>query len=330
MIPKLIHQVWFDMGNGVTVPDKYKPMNDSKRRHMKEEDGWRYVLWNEAMSNQLLQDHYPWFIPYYQTFKNKICQADAIRYFVLHRYGGVYLDQDLTIHKSLEPLLQNRDAVFIHDCPKCSKGHLDYHQLVVSQHPSDPSVTKLQSLYELGVTSANNFFMASVPRHPVFAFLTRQLIVSHGSPEHVANSYLSVLQTTGPVFLERSLRDYWEHHDERKHSIYILPQFCMSTSKLPAPVLKQLRDEYKKNTLLSREWFHADHDYDGTWIVNRKGKKRNPIRFGKKHKSRELSKPPAVNQSGSTTVTQGVVGIAVPLLTAVMSIGLLLLLAVKK
>ncbi|KAF8827977.1 hypothetical protein HHX47_DHR4001039 [Lentinula edodes] len=43
-------------------------------------------------SREFIAEHYPWFLDTFNDYKYAIQRADAIRYFVLHHYGGVYLD----------------------------------------------------------------------------------------------------------------------------------------------------------------------------------------------------------------------------------------------
>jgi len=40
---------------------------------------------------QLIRDKYPWFLGTFKGYPHGIQRADALRYFVLHEYGGVYL-----------------------------------------------------------------------------------------------------------------------------------------------------------------------------------------------------------------------------------------------
>lgn len=44
---------------------------------------------------------YPWFLETFDTYRFPIQRADAIRYFILAHYGGVYIDLDDVREKSL-------------------------------------------------------------------------------------------------------------------------------------------------------------------------------------------------------------------------------------
>lgn len=54
-----------------------------------------YKLWTDELALDFIKTHYPWFLPTYLGYKFDIQRADVIRYFVLHKYGGIYMDLDI-------------------------------------------------------------------------------------------------------------------------------------------------------------------------------------------------------------------------------------------
>jgi hypothetical protein len=63
------------------------------------------MLWTDASSREFIAGHYPWFLDTFDNYTYPIQRADAIRYFVLHHYGGIYLDLDIGCLRPLDPLL---------------------------------------------------------------------------------------------------------------------------------------------------------------------------------------------------------------------------------
>ena len=51
-------------------------------------------MWTDAKSRELIATEYPWFLNTFDNYTHPIQRADAIRYFVLAHYGGVYIDLD--------------------------------------------------------------------------------------------------------------------------------------------------------------------------------------------------------------------------------------------
>jgi hypothetical protein len=65
----------------------------------------KYMLWTDAGSREFIAAHYPWFLNTFDNYRYPIQRADAIRYFVLYHYGGIYMDLDIGCRRSVDPLL---------------------------------------------------------------------------------------------------------------------------------------------------------------------------------------------------------------------------------
>lgn len=63
------------------------------------------MLWTDASSREFIAQHYRWFLDTFDSYPYPIQRADAIRYFVLHHYGGIYMDLDIGCLRRLDPLL---------------------------------------------------------------------------------------------------------------------------------------------------------------------------------------------------------------------------------
>jgi len=63
------------------------------------------MLWTDASSREFIAQNYRWFLDTFDSYPYGIQRADAIRYFVLHHYGGVYVDLDIGCLRQLDPLL---------------------------------------------------------------------------------------------------------------------------------------------------------------------------------------------------------------------------------
>ncbi len=51
-------------------------------------------LWTDASSREFIAAEYPWFLDTFDGYDHNIQRADAIRYFVLAHFGGIYIDLD--------------------------------------------------------------------------------------------------------------------------------------------------------------------------------------------------------------------------------------------
>lgn len=106
----------------------------------------------------------------FDSYPFPIQRADAIRYFVLHFYGGVYIDLDDGCNRRLDPLLS---------------------------YPS--------WLRRTIPTGISNDAMGSVAQHPFFTHVIESLASYNrnwGLP------YISVMYSTGPLFLSVMWKEY--------------------------------------------------------------------------------------------------------------------------
>ncbi|KAF8760201.1 Glycosyltransferase sugar-binding region containing DXD motif [Rhizoctonia solani] len=85
-----------------TLPERWQAVSKTCRDMMPD---YEYMLWTDQASDDFIAEHYSWFLPTFRAYTYPIQRADAIRYFVLHHYGGVYLDLDVGCNRRLDPLL---------------------------------------------------------------------------------------------------------------------------------------------------------------------------------------------------------------------------------
>ena len=99
MIPKKIHYCWLGGGE---LPELAKRCIASWHKHMPD---WEYVLWNEQNFDI---ESAPAYVQEAYAAKKFAFASDYVRIFALEKEGGVYLDTDVEVLKSYEPLLENR------------------------------------------------------------------------------------------------------------------------------------------------------------------------------------------------------------------------------
>lgn len=104
VIPKTVHQTW----KTDQIPEAWRPYQASWTTA---QPHWQYRLWTDTDNRQLIEDHYPWFLPTYEAFPRQIQRVDAAKYFILHAYGGVYADLDCECVKPLDELIACGGAV---------------------------------------------------------------------------------------------------------------------------------------------------------------------------------------------------------------------------
>jgi mannosyltransferase OCH1-like enzyme len=171
VIPQRIFQTW----RSPSVPTRWLRMQHSWRRH---HPGWDYRLWTDDDNHAFIAQHYPRFLPLYDAYPEPIMRVDAVRYFWMFHFGGLYADLDMECVRPFEPLLTRR-------------------QLVLGLEPDahvEPWVR--QEGFRRIVCNA---VIASVPGHPFWPHLFKMMRESQES---------TVLNRTGPFLLTRALASF--------------------------------------------------------------------------------------------------------------------------
>lgn len=144
-------------------------------------------LWTDEGARDFLSREYPWFIESWDNYAFPIQRADAIRYFVLHHYGGIYLDMDTFCNQTF-PMheVENDDA--------------------------SPHIAVFKSTVPTGVT---NDLMISSLRHPAFAIAIAQLPSYFAATRFWAEflPYVNIMLSSGPLFLSLVVKDYLLQQD---------------------------------------------------------------------------------------------------------------------
>ena len=138
-IPRIIHLIWV----GDNEKPNYFDNNVNKWKELM--PSWEVRIWT---NNDITTEHFPEeIINLLNDVKKGAQKADIMRYFIMEKYGGFYLDADITPHRSLEPLITqipDGKVIICHDLP------LTWQYISIG-------------------------FFAAIPNHPLFQ-LTTQLV----------------------------------------------------------------------------------------------------------------------------------------------------------
>ena len=94
MIPRIFHQIWV---GDAPFPDEFKSYQETWRRHHPE---WELRLWTEDDIPADLERR-----EVYERLRVPAERADILRFELLHRFGGVYLDTDFECRQPIDPLI---------------------------------------------------------------------------------------------------------------------------------------------------------------------------------------------------------------------------------
>lgn len=163
LIPKIIHQTY----KTNAIPAKWQR---GQQACVDLHPDYQYILWTDHSARQFIQSHYSWFLPVWDRYPYPIERADAIRYFVLDHYGGIYIDLDDGCNRKLDPLLALRAFV----------------------RKTSP-------------TGISNDVLGAVPGHPFFKMAIANLAAYQ---RNWLVPYITIMISTGPLFLSVMWRRY--------------------------------------------------------------------------------------------------------------------------
>lgn len=210
-IPMVIHQIWL----GSPFPNKYKRWQEQIKQLHPE---WEYKLWTDkdvaefAMINKKI----------YRKASNWGEKSDILRYEILYRYGGVYLDCDVQCFAKLDEL------------------HKAYHFYAGFEPFWAGSETRCLSV--------GNAIIAAAPKHPIMKRCIKN--IKKFSRLHFPLSYnMQTVAKTGPMMFTRSCYEILSQSNDGKNNI-IFP------SKLFYPEDTMNRDKNIDNYFI-HYWTHS-------------------------------------------------------------------------
>ncbi len=132
-IPKIIHQIWLGPRE---IPKKHlEQMQSWKKFH----PNWQYKLWRES-------DIAEW------NFENKDLfdkassfqeRADILRYEILRKYGGIYVDVDYVALKNFDHLFHHHDFLGSLEPSHKRHGDLVMTNAIIAARPNHPVFTEI-------------------------------------------------------------------------------------------------------------------------------------------------------------------------------------------
>ena len=192
-IPKTIHQIW--SGISEPLPEHFRLLGETWKEHYPD---WEYEFWDNNKMNQFIQDHYPQYRDIYNRFPYNVQRWDAIRYLILDKIGGMYVDFDYESICNMEELLGDKSCCFA---------------LEPESHFSALGRTKKEPVF-------NNALMLSEPEHPfmkrIIDTVFSEKMIAHKDPKMTA-----VLNTTGPWMISDLY--YFDSTKQEQDNVYLIP-----------------------------------------------------------------------------------------------------------
>ena len=225
-IPRILHQTWKDEH----PPEPLRSWRQTWREHHPD---WEHRLWTDAGNRAFLAAHYPWFLPIFDAYPEPVMRADAVRYFLLLHFGGLYADMDFECLRPFDDALLARGPVLI--------------GLEPAQH-AERDLARSRGLERI----LCNALMASVPGHPFWHCVIAEL--------RARRAEAMPLDATGPFMLSAA----FERYEARGDIALLAPEllYPLTAEEVEAGLADSLRAERAADS-------YALHHWHGTWIRRR-------------------------------------------------------------
>ncbi|KAK0385955.1 hypothetical protein NLU13_7130 [Sarocladium strictum] len=169
VVPKKMHLIALGNANLTKYKDAIQTCRDLH-------GDWEHNMWTDDNATEFLTAHYPDIVPHYTGYHQNIQRANILRYALLHHFGGVYLDLDVSCHVVLDdtPLVK---------LPFVSPG----------AHPA----------------GVNNAFIATKPGHPFLGLALANVPrydMYWGLPMRIP--YVENMLSTGCMYFSNRWMDY--------------------------------------------------------------------------------------------------------------------------
>lgn len=172
LAPNILHQICLQEGRNSTL-DKYQPAREScEALHT----SWYHMLWTDDNATEFVSNNYPSILPHYKHYAQTIQRTNILRYLLLHHYGGVYLDLDVSCRVPLDDF-----------------RHLPW--ITPGAHPA----------------GINNAFILTKPRHP---FLNELIAKIPSRDLKWGLPYVENMLSTGCMFITNAWMSYIRRNDE--------------------------------------------------------------------------------------------------------------------
>jgi mannosyltransferase OCH1-like enzyme len=161
-IPKIIHQT-------ARTRDISREWSCFQAKVLALHPGWEYRFWTDDDNWRFVHREFPEFFSVYVALPKSICRADVIRYLIMYKIGGLYLDLDYEMLKPFDLL---------------------HHTLVLPYSRQRDAGDDCNLL--------GNSFFASVPGHPFWKSLIDSVAADPPQGDDI-----DVESATGPRFVTR-------------------------------------------------------------------------------------------------------------------------------
>ena len=193
--PKIIHQIWSETYR--PLPLNFKLLSKTWKHHYPD---WEYIFWDNEKMDNFISENFTQYMDMYKRFPFEVQRWDSIRYLILYKMGGMYIDFD---YESIRPMNE-----LIHQKSCCFAQEPEVHCKIFNKN-----------------IMFTNALMVCIPEHPFMKKIIDSVFSEETINHNASINELCVLNTTGPW----KLIDLYESLSKsEKNEIYLIPDQYVS------------------------------------------------------------------------------------------------------
>ncbi len=202
---RIIHQIWFgNIPNKREAKKAFAKLAKHRDTWLDKNPDWFYICWNLELAENFVRKCYPQHWDLYRNYSYQIQRCDVLRYFFLHRYGGLYADMDYHCNRSWNE--------------------------VVRDYPNDFYLVETPNSF--GETAhVSNSLMYCRPRHIFWHKLFIDLENNATVPSYYSR-HIAIMFTTGPGILNRCFKRYRLRYGLSYYPSQLFHPYGLSKDKL--------------------------------------------------------------------------------------------------
>tara|TARA_Y100000389_G_scaffold200081_1_gene239779 strand:- start:52 stop:870 length:819 start_codon:yes stop_codon:yes gene_type:complete len=236
MIPKIIHQIWFQGEKNIKQPYKY-----CRETCLKINKNYKFLFWDQPKIEHLIKNNYSEWWGLYNNYPHMIQKIDFAKWVILHKYGGIYMDMDMECIKQLESLITDKYELVFSSLNAGCKMHSRF----------CVSIFFTSSFMYYNQPFLSNGFFACVPNHPFWIDILNAS--KNNSKKYIFEPKLFYIQrSTGNALTTNIVRNKWINNSTILHYKYLEP--C--ESKFDCQLTE---DSYAKD-YLNNSWMTSDEN----------------------------------------------------------------------
>lgn len=229
-IPKIIHQIW----GGGPLPKHLQILSETWKRDYPD---WKYEFWDDERVNKFVLEHYPKYYQQFIDFPYGVQRWDAVRYLILNKMGGMYVDFDIESIRSIESTVQHENCCFALDPD--------------SHRRSEKKELMLNNALMLSISG--HWFMRKI----IKTIFSNKTINNDNRPKHI-----QVFTSAGPWMLVDLYNGLAE---VEKEDIFLISDKLVSPFNIRESarfINGEMSEEEARNKL---KYAHAVHYFLGDW-----------------------------------------------------------------